>query len=249
MSEMKSKTILITGAARRIGHSLAIELAKQGANIVIHYNTSGAEAQRLFDDIRNLGVEAYLTEADLAKPRASEELIQKAMETAGEIDALINSASVFSAKKVWDVTIDDLNIDLLVNAWAPFILSREFARRIGRGKIVNFLDTRIAGYDFDRFSYYLSKKMLETLTMSLALEFAPNITVNAVAPGLILPPEGKDYSYLERLKNTVPLKRYGSMSDVVNSTIFLLASDFITGQVIYADGGKHLLQTFEGLSP
>ena len=249
MSEIKGKTVLITGAAKRIGHSLAIELAKQGANIVIHYNTSGAEAQTLFDDIRNLGVEAYLTQADLTKPRASNELIQKAMETTGVIDALINSASVFSAKKIWDVTIDDLNIDLLVNAWAPFILSREFAQKVRRGKIVNFLDTRIAGYDFDNFSYYLSKKMLETLTMSLALEFAPNIAVNAVAPGLILPPEGKDHGYLERLKKTVPLKRYGSVSDVVNSAIFLLVSDFITGQVIYVDGGKHLLQTFEGLSP
>ena len=95
MSEIKGKTVLITGAAKRIGHSLAIELAKQGANIVIHYNTSGAEAQTLFDDIRNLGVEAYLTQADLTKPRASNELIQKAIETAGVIDALINSASVF----------------------------------------------------------------------------------------------------------------------------------------------------------
>jgi len=248
MSVVRGKTILITGAAKRIGHALAIELAKQGANIIIHYNTSEGEAKTLFDDIRNLGVEVYLTKADLTKPRESSELIQKAMETAGVIDALINSASVFSAKKFWDVTIDDLNIDMLVNAWAPFILSREFAQKLGRGKIVNFLDTRIAGYDFDRFSYYLSKKMLETLTMSLALEFAPNITVNAVAPGLILPPEGKDRGYLEKLEKTVPLKRHGAVSDVVSSAIFLLLSDFVTGQVIYVDGGKHLLQTFEGLS-
>ena len=89
--------------------------------------------------------------------------------------------------------------------------------------------------------------MLETITRALALKYAPNIMVNAVAPGLILPPDGKGVSYLEQLKRTVPLKRYGSTADIVDAVLFLLRNDFITGQVIYVDGGKHLVQTFEGV--
>jgi hypothetical protein len=89
--------------------------------------------------------------------------------------------------------------------------------------------------------------MLEILTKSMALKLAPRITVNGVAPGLILPPEGKDTNYLEGKKDTVPLKKHGSPSDIVETVLFLLRSDFVTGQVVYVDGGKHLIQTIEGL--
>ncbi len=249
MFNLKGKTALITGAARRIGRSLALELARQGANLVIHYGRSEAEARKVREEAVNLGVKAHLVKADLGKPDSCENLIENTVMEAGRLDILINNASVFPANSIQAASVDDLNNVMQVNAWAPFLLSRSFAQRIGRGKIVNILDTRITGFDFDRFTYYLSKKMLETLTRSLALGFSPNMTVNAVAPGLILPPEGKDLSYLERLKGTVPLKRYGSVSDVVDAVLFLLRSDFITGQVIYVDGGKHLVQTIEGRQP
>ncbi len=146
-----------------------------------------------------------------------------------------------------NVKLEDINIDNMVNTWAPFLLSREFAGRTNEGRIINILDTRITGYDFNHFAYYLSKKMLEILTESMALKLAPKITVNGIAPGLILPPEGKDYNYLEQKKTAVPLKKYGSVSDVVRTVLFLLESDFVTGQTIFVDGGVHLIKTVEGL--
>jgi len=247
MFDLRGKTALVTGAAKRIGRSLAIEFAKQGTNVVIHYNTSETDARALRADLIKLGVDAYLVQADLGDSHSSSRLIEEALTDAGELDILINNASMFTVKSIQDANMVDLNTALMVNAWTPFTLGKAFAQKVRHGRIVNFLDTRIRGYDFDRFPYYLSKRMLEILTRCLALRLSPNITVNAVAPGLTLPPAGKDLSYLEKLNHTVPLKMHGSISDVVEAVLFLLRSDFITGQVIYVDGGKHLIQTFEGL--
>jgi hypothetical protein len=174
-------------------------------------------------------------------------LIEKSRKTAGVIDILVNNASVFSATDMGAVELEDIEVEMLTNAWAPFLLTRHFSENTDNGKVVNILDTRVAGYDFNHFAYFLSKRMLEILTKSMALKLAPRITVNGVAPGLILPPEGKDYAYLEQKKDTVPLKKYGSPSDVVETVLFLLRSDFVTGQIVYVDGGKHLIQTMEGL--
>jgi NAD(P)-dependent dehydrogenase (short-subunit alcohol dehydrogenase family) len=127
-----------------------------------------------------------------------------------------------------------------VNAWAPFVLSRDFSRHVDRGKIINLLDTRITGYDRSHVAYVLSKRMLAVLTSMCALEFAPDFTVNAVAPGLILPPPGKDENYLAGLVKTVPLKKHGGPGDIVDAVLYLLKSDFVTGQTIYVDGGRHL---------
>lgn len=248
MFDLKGKTALVTGAARRIGHAICLGLAMQGVNVIIHYSTSENEAKELKDEITRLGVRSWLTRANFNDSSSTDNLIAQAYEMSGRIDMLINNASVFSASNIEGVRLEDIDVNMLVNAWTPFLLSRSFAQKTDHGKIINLLDTRVAGYDFDHFAYYASKKMLEVLTRSMALKLAPNITVNAVAPGLILPPEGKDYSYLERKKDGVPLKKYGSVSDVVEAVLFLLKSDFISGQIIYVDGGMHLMQTLEGLS-
>jgi NAD(P)-dependent dehydrogenase (short-subunit alcohol dehydrogenase family) len=136
-----------------------------------------------------------------------------------------------------------------VNAWVPFVLSRAFAQRIGRGKIVNLLDTRLKGYDWTHVGYILSKHLLAVMTRMMALEFAPHITVNAVAPGLVLPPPGKDETYLQSLVHTVPLQRYGGAQDIADAVVFLIRSDFITGNVIYVDGGRHLYECSNGSNP
>ena len=147
-----------------------------------------------------------------------------------------------------------------VNAWVPLALSRRFAAGLGvtpglaraaraprgtvphrpRGSIVNLHDTHLAGYDFEHAGYILSKHVLANLTRMLALELAPGITVNAVAPGLILPPPGADESYLTANAHRVPLQRHGGPRDIAEAIVFLIRSDFITGQVIYVDGGRHL---------
>lgn len=247
MFELAGKTALVTGAAKRIGNAIAVGLAKQGSNVIIHYNKSEREAEKLRDEIVELGLKSWLVRANLEDSESCRELIEKSYRLAGEIDVLVNNASVFSVSDIGNVELEHIEVDMVTNAWVPFLLSRYFSEKTDHGKIVNILDTRVAGYDFNHFAYYLSKRMLEILTESMALKLAPKTTVNGIAPGLILPPEGKDYTYLEQKKDTVPLKKYGSPSDIVETVLFLLRSDFVTGQVIYVDGGKHLIQTVEGL--
>lgn len=247
MFELKGKTALVTGAAKRIGRAISVGLAEQGTNVVIHYGRSENEAQALRREITKLGVESWLVQADFHYPESTSKLVDRACEKSGRLDILVNNASIFGIKTVDDANLDEINVNLLINTWTPFQLSRDFARKTEHGKIVNLLDTRIIGYDFSHFAYSLSKKMLAILTESLALKLAPGVTVNGIAPGLILPPEGKDVSYLEQKKGAVPLKRYGSVSDVVETVLFLLRSDFVTGQVIFVDGGMHLVKNVEGL--
>ena len=245
--ELSGKTALVTGAAKRIGRAIASGLAREGVNVVVHYNRSRFEAEKLQKELTDLGVKSWLVQADLGSSDSCTEIIKKSAGLAGSLDILVNNASVFFPLDIKAVKLEDIEAEMLTNAWAPFLLTRCFSEELRSGSIVNILDTRIVGYDFNHFAYYLSKRMLEVLTMSMALKLAPNITVNGVAPGLILPPEGKDFSYLEQKKDTVPMKKYGSPSDVVDAVLFLIRSQYITGQVIYVDGGKHLIQTQEGI--
>ncbi|AAY80454.1 SDR family NAD(P)-dependent oxidoreductase [Sulfolobus acidocaldarius] len=233
---LKGRTALITGSAKRIGRGIALGLAKEGVNIVLHYNTSEESALRLKDEIEEIGVKCWLVKGELSKDYAK--ILDNAFKlTEGNLDFLINNASIFPASKV---TMENLNSIVTVNSWVPLLLSLDFSRKLSKGKIVNILDSIISGYNFERYPYFLSKKLLEIITVSLALKLSPSFQVNGVAPGLILPPEGKDNSYLENLKSFVPMKRYGNVEEVVNAVIFLLKSDFITGQIIYVDGGEHL---------
>jgi pteridine reductase len=248
-NSLEQKTALVTGAAKRIGRAIALALADSGVNVVVHYRSSAAEAEEVGGEIRRRGVSAYAVAADLACADERETLIAQAMEQAGPIDILVNSAATFPAGKLRAITFEDLVANLQVNAWAPFVLCREFARQGRGGKIVNILDTRIEGHDPYHVAYIVSKRVLAAFTRMCALEFAPQVTVNAVAPGLILPPAGKDESYLERLKDTVPLRRWGDPEDVAEAVLFLLRSSFITGQVIYVDGGRHLRGPSDGPDP
>jgi hypothetical protein len=251
MSEnwLEGRTALITGAGKRIGHDVAIALADQGANIVVHYRSSADEAGELQGELRERGVKSWLAKANFEKPDEYETLIDRAGRVAGSLDILINSAAIFPPSTLEDVQFQDLIQSLQVNAWAPFALSRAFARAAQRGKIINMLDSRVTGYDWGHVAYILSKRALATLTEMMAVQYAPDITVNGIAPGLILPPPGTDDSYIERLAETVPLKRRGDPGDIAEGIIYLLKSDFVTGQVIYVDGGRHLMEYGSGPHP
>ncbi len=238
---LRGKTALITGAAKRLGREIALALAEDGVSSVIHCLTSTGEAEELKKQIEKLGPKAWVLQVDLSQSTEYEALFRKAAECAGTIDILINSASIFPQGSLEGVTLESINRNVEINAWVPLFLSREFSRQTSQGRIVNMLDTRITGGDRKHLAYYLSKMMLAEITKTLALELAPDITVNAVAPGLILPPAGKDESYLEKLRDTVPLKMIGHPAYVTDAVLFLLNSSFITGQVIYVDGGRHLI--------
>ncbi|MBM3240840.1 SDR family oxidoreductase, partial [Candidatus Poribacteria bacterium] len=178
--------------------------------------------------------------ANLRESVEAENLLPQAVDVAGQIRILINSASIFTPSRLIDFTWEALADNVQVNAIAPLLLARAFAAQRCEGTIVNFLDTRFTEYDKEHAAYHLSKRMLFTLTRMMALEFAPAIRVNAIAPGLILPPPGKDMAYLESLAPTNPLQCIGSPKGITDAVLFLLRSEFITGQVIFVDGGYHL---------
>lgn len=243
---LRGKIALVTGAAVRLGRQIALALADEGVNIILHYRNSGDEAEELRRLLEARSVSVWLIRADFDKTTESESLIRRSLDAAGSLHYLINCASIFPADRIETLSFASLQQCIRVNAWAPFVLCREFHRRIGQGKIVNLLDTRIADFDWHHVSYILSKQMLAHWTRILAIEFAPDTTVNGVAPGLILPPRGNDASYLERLKTSLPLQRHGDAEDISSAVLFLLRSRFITGEIIHVDGGRHLKEYSHG---
>lgn len=238
---LEGQTALVTGAGRRIGEAIVLALADRRVNVVIHYRHSATQAERLGESVRAQGVKAFCVQADFERPEEADALIERARSKAGPLQILVNSASEFLPERLDAMTYGALIHNLTVNAWAPFALTRALAHQSSAGKVINFLDAQIAGFDPTHASYILSKHLLAKLTEMTALEYAPGITVNAVAPGLILPPEGKDESYLAQLGQRVPLKRHGGLADIIRSVFFLLESELVTGQVIYIDGGRHLI--------
>jgi len=245
-ARFKDKNVLITGAARRIGRAIARGLADEGANIAVHYNTSKAEALDLCRELESKGVKAWPVSASLENPKRAEALIGRVLQASGTIDYIINNASIFPESRLRDVAVSELSRNLNVNALAPFLVGRSFARAGGRGAIVNFLDTRINKYDEKHAAYHLSKRMLYDLTKLMALDFAPDIRVNGICPGLILPPAGKDESYVQGLKHTNVLDKVGTLDDIVRAVLFLLESPFITGDILFVDGGAHLKGSLYG---
>ena len=240
MRALEEKTALVTGAAKRLGRATAMLLAEHGANVVVHYNASVREADETAAAIRTNGVKSWTLAADLSNPDSAPLLLERAIAEAGAVDILVNSASIFPADRLAEVSAGSVEKNLRVNAVSPLNLCREFARQGRPGSIVNFLDARMLDHDPEHVSYHLSKRVLFTLTQMMALEFAPLVRVNAVAPGLVLPPAGKDDAYLDALAHTNPLNTRGGPEDVANAVLFLVTAPFITGQVIYVDGGRHL---------
>ncbi|OQY31260.1 MAG: hypothetical protein B6241_14480 [Spirochaetaceae bacterium 4572_59] len=242
------KTALITGSARRIGRACALKLAKEGSDILIHYNSSRDEAEELARSIRLNGQNAWAIQQDLSERNSGALLMEKALKKTDTVDILINSASIFPRGNWKDSEIEDFLENYQINALSPFILSREFARQINKGEcIINFLDARIVDNNSSHLAYHLSKRALFTLTRILSSELAPKIRVNAIAPGLIIPPPGETQEYLKKRIDSNPLKKIGTVEQLTESMSFLINNSFITGQVIFVDGGRHLRGSFYGL--
>ena len=245
-SLLKGRVVLVTGGAKRLGREIAATLAAAGARVVIHCHRSRVEAARLAGALRRRGGEAWVVQADLEDQAQVASLIDRSRALCGPVHMLVNSASIYPESRLADFDAQELARNVQVNAFAPLVLGRSLAREPGAMAIVNLLDCRITDHDPAHVAYLLSKRMLDTLTRMMALEFAPGVRVNAVAPGLILPPPGKTRSYLERMRGTNPLNAVGSARDVAAAVLFLLESKFITGQVVFVDGGRHLRGSVHG---
>ncbi len=244
--ELKGKTALVTGAAKRIGREIALSLADRGVNVVVHYRGSAEEAEDVARRCRDLGVNSVTVKADLEDRDELDNLIERATDAAGNIDILVNNASVFPEGRLETIDYDDLAHNISVNAWAPFVLSRKLSEHTEEAHIVNILDNSVNKYDWQHFAYHASKYLFALFTKECALAFAPGIKVNGVAPGLILPPEGEGQDYIDKLKGRVPMKKAGRAGDVAEAVIYLASSEYITGQVINIDGGRHLGESLDG---
>lgn len=240
----RGKSALVTGGAKRLGRETSLALGRAGANLAIHYNTSREPAEELCRTLKGMGVKALPVGGNLEDSEALEDVFQTAWDGLGSLDILVNNASIFPSGRMDGMTFQDLLPNLKINAWAPFLLTRALWRRLrdtgNRGSVVNLLDTRLVGKDLAHAPYHLSKAVLAELTTMTALEFAPALQVNGVAPGAVLPPEELDEDYLESLTQELPLKRRGYPSDIVDAILYLLGATFVTGQVIFVDGGRHI---------
>lgn len=238
---LTGETILITGAARRIGAGLALYLAGAGADIIIHHGHSEQEAEQTAAEIRKMGKQAWVLQGNLEKPDQVSGLIQQAWEIK-PFQALINNAAVFDPLDWQQTTLDDWQRTLNINLTAPFFLSQQFAKHLDgkSGRIINILDWRALRPAADHLPYTISKAALAALTRSLAVALAPNITVNGLALGAILPPSsGGD---VDKILDQVPAKRWADLSEVGHAAEFLLSGpDYITGEIIHIDGGRHLV--------
>ncbi len=225
---LKGKRALVTGGAVRIGKAITEALQAAGAEVVVHYRNSKAEAEAL---------SPFTVQADLQSLEDCSGLIERA----GPLDILINNASIFTKDSLADSTPERVRREFAVNLFAPMELTRQFTAQTQRGAVVNLLDRRIRCNDTTCVPYSIAKKGLEELTKLAALEYAPDICVNAVAPGAILPPSDSSAESARELAGNIPLEELPTSANIAGAALFLLQADSITGQVIYVDGGQHLL--------
>ncbi len=251
--DLRGSKALVTGGAVRIGAAITRQLAEAGCSVVIHCNRSWDAAEALAETIRHADGTAFVVGGDLADAAECSTIIEEAHKLAGGLDILVNNAAVFHKHRFAEADRAAILAELDINAFAPIDLTRRFVALAGaggrlsteapwlRGKIVNLLDRRITGTEPGHLPYQLSKHMLADFTRLAALELAPGFSINAVAPGPVLGPPGTGGRYLKESAGEIPLACACSPDAVAESVLFLLRQDTITGQVIFVDGGQHLL--------
>jgi 3-oxoacyl-[acyl-carrier protein] reductase/pteridine reductase len=237
----KGKTALITGGAQRVGKAITLALAGAGADVVINYYASANAAGRTVAEARDLGVEVLPVQADISDHEQVEAMVRAAADRLGSIDILVNSASHFQRtpfptqdvaawKRVTRILID--GSFYCANAVAPMMLES------GEGTIVNILDSAAFEPWPDWAAHCVGKAGLAALTRQLALELAPDVRVNAVAPGPVLPPSGLPEARANQLAGGTLLKRWGTPQDVAGAVLYLVGADYVTGEVLVVDGGE-----------
>jgi|CXWL01.1.fsa_nt_gi NAD(P)-dependent dehydrogenase (short-subunit alcohol dehydrogenase family) len=233
---------LVTGAGRRLGRAVALDLARAGWGVAVHYRNSASPAEAVANEARAAGGNAVIVGADLDDAPARHALITHAAQKAGApLSALVNCAAMFEHDSIDSLTEETLHRHIAVNTLTPALLAREFAEALpeeARGSVVNFLDFKLASPYPDHFSYTLSKYALAGATELLARALAPRVRVNAVAPGYVLAAPGQSDADYQRLHDDTPLRYGPTPDDVANAVRFLIENEAVTGQTIYVDAGR-----------
>ena len=243
MSPEAAPAVLVTGAARRVGRSIALDFAGRGWAVGVHFRHSEAEAHELVAKIRAHDGSAVAVRADLAREEEVQQLVPLTTTALGPLRCLINNASAFEHDSALDATRASWDLHLESNLRAPCVLIQHFARQLeqgAEGNVINVIDERVWNLTPHFLSYTLSKAALWTLTRTLALALAPTIRINAIGPGPILPSTHQTAESFNRLCETLPLRRGTTPAEICSAIHFILASPAMTGQMIALDGGKHL---------
>jgi pteridine reductase len=238
--DLTGKRALVTGAGQRLGHAIALALGRAGMRVVVHYRESREGAEATARAIREAGGEAVLLSADLTSRDAARRLADESLAALGGLDLFVASAANF--ERIEYDEVDDAAFDRSIglNLASPFALAHRLtpALRSSRGSIVFVTCTSATAPYRSYLPYVVSKGALRQLMRTLSLELAPEVRVNAVAPGTVLPPPSMPASEVERLASRIPLARIGHPEDVADAVLFLARSDFVTGHEIVVDGGR-----------
>lgn len=240
--ELAGRVALVTGGGRRVGRALAEALGRKGARVAVHYNASATGAEEAVQAIRAAGGEAESFRADLSDAAAPGPLVEQVVARFGGLDVLVNSAAVMERTPFGSVTAAQWDAMFAINLRGPFLLAQAAAPALAerRGTIVNMADLAA----FETWPAYvphgISKAGIVQMTRALARVLAPAVRVNAIAPGAVLLPDDWDDASGEHLEQTTPLRRIGSPDDVVGAMLYLIAADYVTGETIIVDGGRHV---------
>lgn len=237
---MDSAAALVTGAGTRLGSIFARHLASLGYDVALHCNTSVDGARQLAQEIRSMGRECEVFVQDFSAPFDSDSFINSVLEQFPNLECLINNASAYEAASAQNTSRELLESQFRVNFVTPFLLASSFAKSAQKGEIVNILDNKIAYQQHQYSAYLLSKKALADFTVMAALEFAPKVRVNGIAPGVTLPGESRGDAYVNWRIEGIPLAMKGQDSHLTATLTYLLQNEFLTGQILYVDGGESI---------
>ncbi len=234
----KNKAALVTGGAVRLGKAIALALAGHGFDIALHYNSSQAEALKTADEIKDCGVDCELFQLDLSEANQFSEFMAAVCKRFPNLNLLVNSASGYIEAAVSETTLAIFDSQMTVNLRAPFFLTRAFSKLCKKGSVINIIDNKIAFNQYPYSAYLLSKKGLAEFTKMAAIEFAPSIKINGIAPGIIMFSDSNNRDYIDWRIKGIPLRKKGETEYITDMIIYLVENSFITGQIFFVDGGE-----------
>ncbi len=247
--DLTDRVALVTGAAQRVGREIALELARAGTHLIVHYHSASAEIVRsTVQDIKSMGVDAFAVQADIGSAEGVGQIFAAVREHFNRLDILVNSASTFQKRSLLEVTLEDWQQTLDVNLTGPFLCTQAAAALMREntplgGVIINICDKGVDGPWPEYAHHGISKAALWALTEVSALSLGPDIRVNAIVPGPVMKPAGRNMSdeAWAEVGAQLPLGRTGSAEDVARAVVYLAREDFISGALLHVNGGEHLL--------